>query len=70
MADSVGRIVPPSISIDGATRLGREQQRKPKEDKPRQAYANGVGPAAHEGEQGSQSAELGTGKGKRLDISA
>ena len=65
MADSVGRIIPPSVSVDRAAAIARERGSRNR-DKARKQEA----PAALESAQDSGLGEIPeeTNKGKILDI--
>ena len=72
MADAVNRIVPPSVSLERASGLGRERERRNPNDK-QQAQA-AIAPATPDAKADEQDVltepERDKTKGKNLDINA
>jgi hypothetical protein len=66
MADSVNRIVPPSVSLDRSSAIGRERENKNRREAPKQKPP----PSAESAEPEKESADNGEEKikGNILDI--
>ena len=65
MADSVNRIVPPSVSVDRTLSPGRERERKKRGESPRRQADE---PAQADSQASVGSAPSEQEKGKNLDI--
>jgi hypothetical protein len=74
MADSVNRIVPPSVSVEHSTALGREREKRNRhqaqKQKPERPAAAGADPAENDAipTQKEPSTQEEKDKGKNLDI--
>jgi hypothetical protein len=72
MADSVNRIVPPSVSLDRTPALGRERERKNNSDDRKKAgeKSTELPASASSATADHELTELEKNKGKNLDIKA
>ena len=71
MADSINRIVPPSVSVDRGRPAGRERAKeKPDAQKRKRSPGGAAAPESQIEEPGGEPDGATKDKGKHLDISA
>ncbi len=72
MADGVNRVVPPSVSLDRTPALGRERERKNKNNERRKGREQPPEPSAPSSPEllDDELSDLEKNKGKNLDIKA
>ena len=71
MADSINRIVPPSVSVDRGRPVGRERAKeKPAAQKRKRSSGGSEAPENQSEEPGGEPDGAAKDKGKHLDISA